>query len=128
MVRNVFKSRANDLKLSLTLILFVIIIAACLLYFAEHEAQPLSFSSIPATLWWAMVTVTSVGYGDMVPITVIGKTLTSIISLTGLAVFALPAGIITAGFLEEMRKQKSSRSRTCPHCGKSLDPAEHTPI
>ena len=125
MVKNVFKTRANELKLSLVLILFFIIMASCLLYFAEHRAQPTVFSSIPATIWWAVVTATSVGYGDMVPITVLGKTLTGIISLSGLAVFALPAGIITAGFLEEMRKMKNTKTHVCPHCGKSLDHTEH---
>jgi len=125
MVRDVFKRRANELKLSLVLILFFIIMASCLLYFAEHHAQPAVFSSIPATLWWAVVTATSVGYGDMVPVTVLGKTLSGILSLLGLAVFALPAGIITAGFLEEMRKLKKPKMHVCPHCGKPLDHPEH---
>jgi voltage-gated potassium channel len=125
MVKNVFKTRANELKLSLVLILFFIIMASCLLYFAEHTAQPAVFSSIPATIWWAVVTATTVGYGDMVPITVVGKVLTGIIALSGLAVFALPAGIITAGFLEEMRKMKNPKIHVCPHCGKPLDHAEH---
>lgn len=125
MIKNVFVSRANELKLSLVLIIFLIIIASCLLYFAEHNAQPEVFSSIPATIWWAIVTVTSVGYGDMVPITVLGKTLTGLISLSGLAIFALPAGIITAGFLEEMRKMKDKKVHKCPHCGKVIDLFEH---
>jgi voltage-gated potassium channel len=125
MVRNVFVGRGNELKLSFVLIFFLVIIASCLVYFAEHSAQPGKFSSIPATMWWAIVTVTSVGYGDMVPITVLGKILTSIISLSGLAFFALPAGIITAGFLEEMRKMKKPKIQTCPHCGKQLDHLEH---
>ncbi|CAN5789188.1 hypothetical protein BH11BAC3_BH11BAC3_26570 [soil metagenome] len=120
MVRSVFKTRANDLKLSLVLILFLIIIAACLVYFAEHNAQPEKFSSIPASIWWAVITVTSVGYGDIVPITTAGKVMTSMISLLGLAVFALPAGIITSGFLDEMRKPKKSKGDYCPHCGKLL--------
>ncbi len=126
MVKNVFKTRANELKLSLVLILFFIMVASCLLYFAEHLAQPKVFSSIPATMWWAVVTATSVGYGDMVPITPIGKILSGLISLSGLAVFALPAGIITAGFLEEIRKRKSPQKHVCPHCGGSLDHVEHT--
>ena len=126
MVKNVFKTRANELKLSLVLILFFIIIASCLLYFAEHRAQPAVFSSIPATLWWAVVTATSVGYGDMVPITVTGKVLSGLVSLSGLAVFALPAGIITAGFLEEIRKMKSPKKHVCPHCGHPLDHADHS--
>ena len=121
MVRNVFVSRANELKLALVLVLFFIIIASCLIYFAEHLAQPDEFSSIPATMWYAVVTATSIGYGDMVPITTLGKTLSSLISLAGLPLFALPAGIITAGFLEEIRKSKKGKRRHCPHCGKLLE-------
>lgn len=121
MVRSVFKKRANDLKLSLVLIFFLMIIASCLMYFAEHAAQPAIFSSIPASIWWAVVTITSVGYGDMVPITLLGKILTGIISLLGFAVFALPAGIITAGFLEEMSKSKHHNKHFCPHCGEKLE-------
>ena len=126
MVRSVFITRASELKLSMVLIMFLLIIASCLLYFAEHNAQPKIFSSIPATLWWAVITITSVGYGDMVPITVLGKILTGIIAFTGFALFALPAGIITAGFLEEMRKMKTKKILTCPHCGKPLDHADHS--
>jgi len=121
MVKNVFKTRVNDLKLSLVLILFLIIIAACLVYFAEHQVQPQLFSSIPATLWWSVMTVTTVGYGDMIPITEPGKIFTSLISLMGLAIFALPAGIITAGFLEETRKLKNGKKSFCPHCGEPLE-------
>jgi voltage-gated potassium channel len=124
MVKDVFKTRKNELKLSLVLILFLIIIASCLLYFAEHRAQPKIFSSIPATIWWAIVTVTSVGYGDMVPVTVMGKALTGMIALSGLAIFALPAGIITAGFLEEINKLKHKKHPVCPHCGEPLDHLE----
>ena len=126
MVRNVFKSKANDLKLSLVLILFFIIIAACLVYIAEHLAQPKIFSSIPATIWWAITTVTTIGYGDMIPITLIGKVLTSIISLAGLALLALPAGIITAGFLQETRKNIKQKTTSCPHCGELINVPEES--
>ena len=124
-VKNVFKSRANELKLSFILISFIIIIGACLLYFAEHNAQPDKFSSIPATLWWAVVTVTSIGYGDMIPVTTTGKILSGMISFSGLAIFALPAGIITAGFLEEISKTKKKKHFNCPHCGLPIDLDEH---
>lgn len=126
LVKNVFKTRASDLKLSLVIILSLIIIAACVVYFAEHLVQPEKFSSIPATLWWAIITVTSVGYGDMVPVTVTGKILTSVISLLGLAVYALPAGIITAGFLDESRKSRKQKTNFCPHCGKPLEQGGHS--
>jgi voltage-gated potassium channel len=121
LVRNVFKKRADDLKLSFVIVSFVIIIASCLVYFAEHTTQPEIFSSIPATVWWAIVTITTTGYGDMIPVTPLGQTIASIISLAAVAVVALPAGIITAGFLEEIRKSKNHGVHTCPHCGKALE-------
>jgi len=123
MIFNVFKSRLNELVLSFVMVIFLIIIASCLLYFAEHNRQPDSFSSIPATLWWAVVTLTTTGYGDMAPITIVGKILAGIIMLTGVALFALPAGIITAGFLEEIKFIRKYKGHNCPHCGKSLDQA-----
>lgn len=124
-VRNVFTNKASDLKLSFLLIIFLIIISSSLVYFAEHLAQPAVFTSIPETFWWAVVTVTTVGYGDMIPVTIIGKILTGIIALCGIALFALPAGIITAGFLEETKNLKLKKNNYCPHCGELLDHADH---
>jgi len=121
MIMNVFKSRFKELTLSFVLAIFLIIIASCVLYFAEHKAQPEHFSSIPATLWWSVVTLTTTGYGDMSPVTTVGKVLSGIIMLTGVAFFALPAGIITAGFLEEFKFERKLKDKKCPHCGKPLD-------
>jgi voltage-gated potassium channel len=127
MIFNVFKSRMNELLLSLILVLFLIIIASCFLYFAEHNhiENKDKFSSIPATLWWAVVTLTTTGYGDMYPMTTIGKIMAGVIMLTGVAFFALPAGIITAGFLEEIKFIRKIKGHNCPHCGKSLDNHHH---
>ena len=123
MIFNVFRSRVNELLLSLVLVLFLIIIASCLLYFAEHlhPENKDKFNSIPATLWWAVVTLTTTGYGDMAPMTTVGKILAGVIMLTGVAFFALPAGIITAGFLEEIKFIRKFKGHKCPHCGKPLD-------
>jgi voltage-gated potassium channel len=122
MVLNVFKSRFNELMLAFILASFLIVIASCLVYFAEHDAQPDKFSSIPATIYWAVITLTTVGYGEIYPITMLGKIFTVIILLAGVALLALPAGIITTGFIEELRK--SRKSHVCPHCGKPLDEHE----
>lgn len=118
---NVFKTRMQELLLSLILSMGLIIISACLVYYAEHFAQPEKFKSIPRTLWWSVVTLTTTGYGDMVPETLVGRLLTGFIMLIGVAFFALPAGIITAGFLEEMRKQRKPKIQNCPHCGLPLE-------
>lgn len=123
MITNIFKSRINELVLSLILVLFLIIISSSVLYFAEHlhPENKYKFTSIPATIWWAVVTLTTTGYGDMYPMTHLGKIMAGIIMLTGVAFFALPAGIITAGFLEEFRKTRKKKTHTCPHCGREID-------
>lgn len=125
LVINVFKAKFNELMLAFVLTMFLIIIASCLVYFAEHIKNPKQFTSIPATLWWAVVSLTTVGYGDMIPITVMGKVFTSLILLAGVALLALPAGIITSGFLDEMRKIRRPRHFHCPHCGKPIDLDKH---
>jgi voltage-gated potassium channel len=122
MIVNVFKTRINELLLSLVLVIFLIIFSSCLIYFAEHNHPDNKelFTSIPATVWWSVVTLTTTGYGDMYPLTLFGKIMAGVIMLTGVAFFALPAGIITAGFLEEFRKIKKGKHFKCPHCGKDI--------
>ncbi|MBK8952508.1 MAG: ion transporter [Chitinophagaceae bacterium] len=127
LISGVLKRRASELTLSFVMIFFLIIIASCIMYFAEH-LHPINkdkFTSIPATMWWAVVTLTTTGYGDMYPMTTMGKIMSGLIMLTGFAVFAIPAGIFYAGFLEEFRRRnKKRRKKSCPHCGKSLDTDE----
>lgn len=125
MVINIFKSRKSDLILAFILTSFLIVIASCLVYFAEHGAQPEKFSSIPATIWWSIVSLTTVGYGDMYPVTVLGKMFASLTLLAGVALLALPAGIITTGFIEESRKLRKPRHENCPHCGMPIDHEDH---
>ena len=126
MIVNVFRKRANELGLSFILAFFLIIIASCIIYFAEHQAvapgdMESKFKSIPATIWWAVVSLTTTGYGDMYPITTLGKVLASLIMLTGVAFFALPAGIITAGFIDEFRLNRVRKTHRCPHCGEHIE-------
>ncbi len=128
LIANVFKSTVNQLMLSFLLAITLVIISSSIVYYAEHIAQPQVFSSIPHTIWWSVVTLTTVGYGDMIPITVLGKIFTSVILFAGVALFALPAGIITAGFLEQSRKSKLHTNHfICPNCKTVIDPekAEH---
>lgn len=126
MITNVFRKRKNELALSFVLAIFLIIIASCIMYFAEHltpapGAEASLFSSIPKTIWWSVVTLTTTGYGDMYPVTDLGKALASIIMLTGVAFFALPAGIITAGFIDEFRINRVKKSHRCPNCGEQIE-------
>jgi voltage-gated potassium channel len=123
MVINVFRSRAKELFVAFIMAMFLILIAASLVYFAEHIENPKQFSSIPKTIWWAVVSLTTVGYGDMIPITPLGQFFTGAILIIGVAILAIPAGIITAGFLEESRKTKGQTGFHCPHCGRPI--SEH---
>lgn len=79
-------------------------LSAILLYFVEDNVQPEAFGSIPRAMWWAMATLTTVGYGDVYPITVTGKIWAGIISLISIGVVALPAGIIAANFSEKLKQ------------------------
>lgn len=123
MITNIFRKRINELVLSFILVVFLIIIASCIMYFAEHlhPENQYKFTSIPATIWWAVVTLTTTGYGDMYPMTQLGKIMSSVLMLTGVAFFALPAGIITAGFLEEFRLNRIKKTHRCPSCGEQID-------
>ena len=124
MIINVFKKRANELALSFVLAIFLIVIASCLMYFAEHlypSEKESKFTSIPSTIWWSVVSLTTTGYGDMIPLTTLGKIMPGTIMLTGIAFFALPAGIITAGFIDEFRMNRVKKTHRCPSCGEQIE-------
>ncbi|MGL1861550.1 MAG: ion transporter [Pseudodesulfovibrio sp.] len=97
----------------------LLIIASSLMYYFEHIVQPAIFGSIPQSMWWAIITLTTVGYGDAYPVTLMGRFLGSIIALLGIGMFALPAGILSAGFVEydELKKKEAQK---CPHCGEEI--------
>jgi voltage-gated potassium channel len=94
----------RPLLAALFIMLILAISASTLLYFAERATNP-AFASVPAAMWWAIVTLSTVGYGDVVPITVVGKLLGSGVAVLGLCMFALPASILASGFSEEMKRQ-----------------------
>ena len=91
------------------------------MYYLEHNLQPERFKSIPATLWWGVITMTTTGYGDMYPITAAGKFFGGIVLILGIALFALPTGIIASGFIEQIRRDKGRKYIQCPHCDEWID-------
>jgi voltage-gated potassium channel len=119
LIGNVFRAKKEELVLSFVITLFLIVLASCIMYYAEHDAQPEKFSSIPETMWWSVATLTTVGYGDEYPITALGKFLTACISILGIGMFALPAGILASGFGDEFKKLKKQEN-CCPYCNKEL--------
>ncbi len=116
---HVIQQKREELLISLAIFIFLIISASTVMYHIEHDVQPDKFSSIPEIIWWAVGTLTTVGYGDMEAVTPLGKTLTSVIAILGIGVFALPAGILASGFSDELHQ--SMGKKCCPHCGTALE-------
>jgi voltage-gated potassium channel len=102
----VIQAEARTLLSGLFTMMVLVVVAASLMYTVEHAAQPEHFGSIGESLWWAVVTMTTVGYGDVTPITTAGRILASIIMLLGVGVVALPAGILAARFAEELQGRR----------------------
>jgi voltage-gated potassium channel len=119
----VLRSERAELMIALFVAGVLLVIGSSFLYIVEHDAQPDKFSSIPAAMWWGVATLTTVGYGDVAPITPIGRFLGAIVAIMGVGMFALPAGILASGFAREMGKRRKD-SDVCPHCGESLVEAE----
>ncbi|HYC86252.1 MAG TPA: ion transporter [Chryseosolibacter sp.] len=117
----VIKERKEQILVSIMFILFLLVIVSTIMFYVENPAQPEHFSSIPATMWWGIATLTTVGYGDMIPVTPFGKVLGGMIAILGIGLFALPAGIFSSGLTEYMYgKKKHATPKRCPHCGGEL--------
>jgi voltage-gated potassium channel len=103
----VIRNEAATVASSLFVMLVIIVLAASGIYLIERDAQPQAFQSIPQAMWWAAVTLTTVGYGDVVPITVLGKIFGLVITIAGVGMVALPAGILASGFSQELVKRRA---------------------
>lgn len=111
MIVRVVKNRKEELMITFTMVVVLLILSSSLMYYIENEAQPDVFTSIPATMWWGVATLTTVGYGDVYPITPLGKLLGAFIAILGIGVFALPAGIIASSFESEInQRNKKNKS------------------
>lgn len=103
---SVIQSEARTLASGLLTMAILVVVAASLMYSVEHAAQPDAFGSIGQSLWWAVVTMTTVGYGDVTPVTTVGRVLAALIMLLGVGIVALPAGILAARFAEELQARR----------------------
>lgn len=120
---DVMRRSRRELVTSLFLVGLALLLTSSFMYYAEREAQPDAFSSIPAAMWWGIVALTTTGYGDIVPITAWGRVLGGMTAILGVATIALPVGILSSSFVQELearRKKKGAESIQCPHCGKDI--------
>lgn len=108
LLTDIVKSRGYELALSFFLSSALMLFAATLLYFAESTAQPEAFGSIPRSIWWAISTLTTVGYGDVYPITVWGKVFAGITAILGIGFVAMPTGILAAAFSDAMAQRRET--------------------
>ncbi|MBQ8088512.1 MAG: ion transporter [Clostridia bacterium] len=120
----VMKESASQLIISILMCLFIMLSSAIIMYTVENPVQPEQFPNVIASLWWAICTLTTVGYGDVYPVTAIGRLFASIISLVGIGIIAIPTGIIAAGFskaIGQTTQTKQEPKSYCPYCGKKLE-------
>ena len=103
---NSFKEESSSLLAAFFIMAVVLIIASCGIYLIEHDVQPDKFGSIPAAMWWAMVTLTTVGYGDVVPVTPLGRLFGGAITLVSMGMVAIPTGLLASSFSEQLRKRR----------------------
>jgi voltage-gated potassium channel len=116
----VLKAKKQELFMTFFILFVLLILFSGAMFFLEHQAQPEKFSSILSSMWWGVETLSTVGYGDIIPITPLGRLLGSIVAMTGIALFAIPAGIFASGFMQELKKGQEDEDAICPHCGKNI--------
>ena len=110
MILTVFRAEASAFVASFALMGVLLVLASSGIYLIEQQVQPEKFGSIPAAMWWAMATLTTVGYGDTIPITPLGKFFGGCITLIGVGMVALPAGILASSFSEQLRRHREKYS------------------
>jgi voltage-gated potassium channel len=105
---DVLREEASSFAAGLFVMIVLLVVAASGAYLVEHQAQPDGFGSIPDAMWWAVATLTTVGYGDVTPVTVMGKVFGALVTLIGVGMAALPAGIIASGMTDQLRRRRAA--------------------
>lgn len=130
LVIDVCIEKRHSLGVTLFVTIVLLLISSTLMYYLEHEVQPESFPDILSSFWWAIATLTTVGYGDVYPITAAGKLVSGLIAILGIILVALPTGILSAAFMEKLDDDEATTKankvntpenfKYCPYCGKPL--------
>ena len=119
LLRQALVASRRKISVFLLTIVALVVLIGTLMYVIEGERS--GFTSIPVGIYWAIVTITTVGYGDVAPVTTLGRFVASLVMLLGYSIIAGPTGIVTASLQEAQREQRQSSTDSCPHCGKPLN-------
>ena len=111
-------NKKEELVITFTVSIILLVLASSIIYFIENDSQPDSFKSIPVAMWWTVGATTRLGVGPN-PATGMGMVVAALIALLGLGVFALPAGILASGLIEEIKNKDSDKKAACPKCGET---------
>ena len=103
---HILKENKDKFMVVIQLSSILMLVSAPIMYYLENSVQPEIFSSIPSALWWSVITFTTVGYGDMYPITTLGKIVASFLSVLGIAFYAIPGAIFTSALLEKLKQRE----------------------
>ncbi len=113
--------RRHELLLTVGIAGFVLLVASTLMYWAEADAQPDKFGSIPRSMWWCIITLTTVGYGDAYPVTVLGKMLSGLVAIAGIGLIAMPTGILAAAFSDVVQRRRELAARIAEEKAAALE-------
>lgn len=131
MMGRAFRRSSEELVITLSVAGLAVLIASSIMYYAEHGAQPEQFSSIPAAMWWGVVTLTTLGYGDIYPVTTVGRLMGGVFAISGILLIAVPTAILGSAFVDEMSDEDDDASPggpRCPTCGAPVaDPLDLEP-
>ena len=117
----VVRAKSRELVGSLMLVMMLLVVASLVIYTVEHDAQPEAFKNAFTGLWWAVATLTTVGYGDIYPVTVTGRIFGAVIALLGVGMVAIPTGIISSGLVDHMNQHRDRRAFGEQECELSED-------
>lgn len=120
MLSKVLTDNKHTLVASAMVMLILMLVSATGIYVFEHKIQPDHFGSIPASMWWSVVTLTTVGYGDVIPLSFAGKAFGALVMVCGVGIAAMPAGIFASSFVQLVREQEHERKRHINHNDKSV--------
>ena len=115
MLLDVFREEASAFFAGFFILIVLLVLAASGAYLVEHETQPEKFGSIPDAMWWAMATLTTVGYGDVTPVTPFGKLFGACVTVIGIGMAALPAGILASGLADQLRRKREALAEQYRH-------------